>query len=188
MTGTVLVTGGSGYIAGFIIRQLISEGWSVQTTIRNLSKEGDVRNLLAVDNSKLKFFEADLGSDQGWAEAMAGCSHVAHVASPFPAALPKHEDELIVPARDGALRVLRAAKAAGVKRFVMTSSAAAIAYGHPERIRTFTEADWTDARNAAPVTCPKYTRAGSINPATAGSPTQPRPSEASVMPNCVAEI
>ena len=145
MTGTVLVTGGSGYIAGFIIRQLISEGWSVQTTIRNLSKEGDVRNLLAVDNSKLKFFEADLGSDQGWAEAMAGCSHVAHVASPFPAALPKHEDELIVPARDGALRVLRAAKAAGVKRFVMTSSAAAIAYGHPERIRTFTEADWTDA-------------------------------------------
>lgn len=145
MTGTVLVTGGSGYIAGFIIRQLISEGWSVQTTIRNRSKEGDVRNLLAVDNSKLKFFEADLGSDQGWAEAMAGCSHVAHVASPFPAALPKHEDELIVPARDGALRVLRAAKAAGVKRFVMTSSAAAIAYGHPERIRTFTEADWTDA-------------------------------------------
>ena len=145
MTGTVLVTGGSGYIAGFIIRQLVSEGWSVQTTIRNLSKEADVRDLLAVDNSKLKFFEADLGSDQGWAEAMAGCSHVAHVASPFPAALPKHEDELIVPARDGALRVLRAAKAAGVNRFVMTSSAAAIAYGHPERIRTFTEADWTDA-------------------------------------------
>ena len=69
MTGTVLVTGGSGYIAGFIIRQLISEGWSVQTTIRNRSKEGDVRNLLAVDNSKLKFFEADLGSDQGRSEA-----------------------------------------------------------------------------------------------------------------------
>ena len=147
MTGTVLVTGGSGYIGGFIIRQLVHEGWTVHTTIRNLGREAEVRNLLAVDNAKIKFFAADLGSDAGWAEAMAGCSHVAHVASPFPTALPKHEDELIIPARDGALRVLRAAKAAGVKRFVMTSSAAAIAYGHGEKVRTFTEADWTDPKS-----------------------------------------
>jgi dihydroflavonol-4-reductase len=145
MTGTVLVTGGSGYIAGYIIRQLVAEGWIVHTTIRSLAKEAIVRKSLAVDDSKVKFYAADLGSDEGWPEAMAGCSHVAHVASPFPAALPKHEDELIIPARDGALRVLRAAKAAGIKRFVMTSSAAAIAYGHPEKVRTFTEADWTDA-------------------------------------------
>jgi dihydroflavonol-4-reductase len=144
MAGTVFVSGGSGYIAGFLIRQLIDAGWSVHTSIRDLAKESAVRATLAVDNSKLKFFAADLTSDAGWAEAMAGCSHVAHVASPLPTDAPKHEDELIVPARDGALRALRAAKAAGVKRFVMTSSMAAIAYGHGGTKSVFTEADWTD--------------------------------------------
>lgn len=144
MAGTVFVSGGSGYIAGFLIRQLIDAGWSVHTSIRDLAKESAVRATLAVDNSKLKFFAADLTSDAGWAEAMAGCSHVAHVASPLPTDAPKHEDELIVPARDGALRALKAAKAAGVKRFVMTSSMAAIAYGHGGTKSVFTEADWTD--------------------------------------------
>ena len=144
MTGTVFVSGGSGYIAGFLIRQLIGAGWMVHTSIRDLAKEGAVRATLRVDNSKLKFFAADLMSDAGWAEAMAGCSHVAHVASPLPTDAPKHEDELIVPARDGALRALKAAKAAGVKRFVMTSSMAAIAYGHGGTKSVFSEADWTD--------------------------------------------
>ncbi len=152
MAGTVLVTGGSGYIAGYLIRQLIAEGWTVNTTIRSLSREAKVRELLAVDNSKLHFFAADLENDAGWAEAMAGCTHVAHVASPLPSNAVKHEDELIVPAREGALRALRFAKAAGVKRFVMTSSAAAIAYGHPRGEYTFTEADWTnvDHKDAYP--------------------------------------
>ena len=144
MTGTVFVSGGSGYIAGFLIRQLIDAGWTVHTSIRDLAKESAVRATLSVDNSKLKFFAADLMSDTGWAEAMAGCSYVAHVASPLPTDAPKHEDELIVPARDGALRALKAAKAAGVKRFVMTSSMAAIAYGHGGTKSVFTEADWTD--------------------------------------------
>ncbi len=144
MTGTVFVSGGSGYIAGFLIRQLIDAGWMVHTSIRDLAKEGAVRATLSVDNSKLKVFAADLMSDAGWAEAMAGCSHVAHVASPLPTDAPKHEDELIVPARDGALRALKAAKAVGVKRFVMTSSMAAIAYGHGGTKSVFTEADWTD--------------------------------------------
>ena len=144
MAGTVFVSGGSGYIAGFLIRQLVAEGWTVHTSIRDLAKEAAVRESLAVDDGKLKFFAADLMSDAGWAEAMAGCSHVAHVASPLPAAAPKHDDELIVPARDGALRALRAAKAAGVTRFVMTSSMAAIAYGHGKGKHVFTEADWTD--------------------------------------------
>jgi dihydroflavonol-4-reductase len=144
MTSTVLVSGGSGYIAGFLIRQLVSEGWTVHTTVRSLAKEDAVRQLLAVDNSRLKFFAADLNADAGWAEAMAGCSHVAHVASPLPAGVPKDANELIVPARDGALRALRAAKAAGVKRFVMTSSVAAIAYGRGRGVHHFTEADWTD--------------------------------------------
>lgn len=144
MAGTVLVTGGSGYIAGFLIRQLIAAGWMVHTTIRSLSREAKVRALLAVDNDKLRFFSADLENDAGWAEAMAGCSHVAHVASPFPPGVPKHEDELIVPAREGALRALRFARDAGVTRFVMTSSAAAVAYGKLQGETPFTEADWTD--------------------------------------------
>jgi dihydroflavonol-4-reductase len=144
MSGTVLVTGGSGYIAGYLIRQLVSEGWTVHTTVRSLAKEAAVRELLKVDNSRLKFFAADLMADAGWAEATAGCSHVAHVASPLPTGIPKDANELIVPARDGVLRALRAAKAAGVQRFVMTSSVAAISYGRGRGVHHFTEADWTD--------------------------------------------
>ncbi len=144
MTDQVLVSGGSGYIAGFLIRQLVAEGWMVHTTVRSLAKEAAVRQLLALDNSRVKFFAADLNADAGWAEAMQGCSHVAHLASPLPAGVPKDADELIRPARDGALRALRAARAAGVKRFVMTSSVAAIAYGRGRGVHHFTEADWTD--------------------------------------------
>jgi dihydroflavonol-4-reductase len=144
MAGTVFVSGGSGYIAGFLIRQLVAEGWRVHATVRDLGKEQEVRDALAVDNNRLRFFAADLMRDEGWAEAMAGCSHAAHVASPIPPTVPRHEDELVVPAREGALRALRAAKTAGVRRFVMTSSAAAIAYGHGKGVRTFTEKDWTN--------------------------------------------
>ncbi len=144
MSGTVLVTGGSGYIAGFLIRLLIERGWTVNTTIRNLAREPEVRAALGVPAERLRFFAADLERDDGWAEAMAGCSHVAHVASPFPAE--KMPDEaLIRPARDGALRALRFAKEAGVERFVLTSSVAAVAYGHePLNGDLYTEADWTD--------------------------------------------
>lgn len=144
MTGKALVTGGSGYIAGFVIRQLIAEGWHVNTTIRSLARETDVRRALDVPADKLTFFAADLLSDAGWADAVAGCSLVAHVASPLPTGAVKHEDDLIVPARDGALRALRFAKAAGVSRVVMTSSVAAIAYGHGKKVGRYTEADWTN--------------------------------------------
>ena len=143
MSDHVFVSGGSGYIAGFLIRQLVAEGWTVHTTVRSLDRESAVRKLLAVDDSRLRFFQADLNADAGWAEAMAGCSHAAHLASPLPSGVPKHADELVKPARDGALRALRAAKAAGIKRFVMTSSVAAISYGRGRGERSFTEADWT---------------------------------------------
>lgn len=144
MPGTVLVTGGSGYIAGFTIRQLVAEGWTVHTTIRSLDREQQVRDILDVDNAKLRFFAADLMNDAGWAEAMAGCTHVAHLASPLPSASPRDENDLIVPARDGALRALRFAKQAGVERVVMTSSMAAIAYGVDRGEYTFSEKDWTN--------------------------------------------
>lgn len=144
MSGRVLVTGGSGYIGGFVIRALAAQGWQINTTIRNLSREGEVRGWLGVPDGQISFFAADLLSDAGWAEANAGCSHVVHVASPLPSGAVRHEDDLIVPARDGALRALRFAKAAGVDRFVMTSSVAAIAYGHGKKNARYTEADWTD--------------------------------------------
>ena len=144
MTKTVLVSGGSGYIAGFTIQQLLAEGWTVHTTVRNLAREAALRPLLGGTPETLKFFAADLTADAGWAEAMAGCSHVAHVASPFNSEPPKHEDDLIVPAREGVLRALRFAKAAGVERFIQTSSVAAIAYGHGKGQHLFTENDWTN--------------------------------------------
>src|SRR4030081_3350045 len=134
---TVLVTGGSGFIGSHIILQLLTAGHQVRTTVRSLRREGDVRAMLkeggAEPGDRVSFVAADLESDAGWPEAVAGCDYVLHVASPFPQTLPKHEDELIVPAREGALRVLRAARDAGVKRVVLTSSFAAIGYGHPPR-------------------------------------------------------
>ena len=139
----VLVTGGSGYIAGYLFRQLVAAGWQVHTTVRSLAREGAVRALLAVDDTKLRCFPADLQADAGWDAAEAGCRHVLHLASPLPAGVPRHADALIVPARDGALRVLRAARAAGVQRFVMTSSVAAVASGRGRGVHHFTEADWT---------------------------------------------
>lgn len=144
MGGHVLVTGGSGYIGGFVIQQLIAEGWTVNTTIRSLKREAAVRQTLAVPADRLHFFQADLLADAGWAEAVTGCSHVVHVASPLPNGAVKHENDLIIPAREGALRAVRFASAAGVKRVVMTSSVAAIAYGHGKTIGTYTEADWTN--------------------------------------------
>ncbi|MBV8800883.1 MAG: aldehyde reductase [Alphaproteobacteria bacterium] len=145
---TVLVTGGSGFIGSYCILQLLEAGHQVRTTVRNLARESDVRAMLKTGGGqaqdRLSFYSADLMSDAGWAEAVNGCDHVLHVASPFPATLPKHEDELIVPAREGALRVLRAARDAGVKRLVLTSSFAAIGYGHKAQTMPFDETSWTD--------------------------------------------
>ena len=145
---TVLVTGGSGFIASHTILQLLAAGHAVRTTVRNLKREDEVRAMLknggAEPGESLKFFQADLESDAGWAKASAGCDYVQHIASPFPATVPKNEDELIVPAREGALRVLRAAREAGVQRVVLTSSFAAVGYGHAPQEAPFDETRWTD--------------------------------------------
>jgi nucleoside-diphosphate-sugar epimerase len=146
--GTILVTGGSGFIGSHIILQLLAAGHQVRTTVRDLSREPDVRALLrqggAEAGNRLSFVAADLKDDAGWPQAVAGCEFVQHVASPFPQGIPKHEDELIVPAREGALRVLRASRDAGVKRVVLTSSFAAIGYGQPPQQAPFDESNWTD--------------------------------------------
>ncbi|KRC82516.1 SDR family oxidoreductase [Sphingomonas sp. Root241] len=144
----VLVTGGSGFVGSHVILQLLAAGHEVRTTVRSLSREAEVRTTLAAAGAdagdRLSFFAADLEKDDGWGEAAAGCDYVHHVASPFPPAQPKDEDELIRPAREGTLRVLRAARDAGVKRIVVTSSFAAVGYGHGQRDTPYTEADWTD--------------------------------------------
>ena len=145
---TVLVTGGSGFIGSHSILQLLAAGHQVRTTVRDLKREVDVRAMLkqggAEPGDRLSFIAADLENDAGWAEATAGCEYVLHVASPFPRTLPKHEEELIVPAREGALRVLRASRNAGVKRVVLTSSFAAIGYGQKPQDTPFDETNWTD--------------------------------------------
>jgi len=145
---TVLVTGGSGFIGSHCILQLLTAGHQVRTTVRNLKREADGRAMLkqggAEPGDRLSFFAADLEKDAGWPQAVAGCEYVLHVASPFPANIPQNEDELIVPAREGSLRVLRAARDAGVKRVVLTSSFAAIGYGQKPQNKPFDESNWTD--------------------------------------------
>lgn len=145
---TVLVTGGSGFVGSHVVLLLLRAGHVVRTTVRSLTREASVREMLSgagVDaDARLAFFAADLEHDEGWAEAVAGCDYVIHVASPMPAAAPKTEDEVIVPARDGVLRVLRAARDANVKRVVLTSSCGAVYYGHPPQAAPFDETSWTD--------------------------------------------
>jgi len=145
---TVLVTGGSGFIGSHAILALLAAGHQVRATVRDLKREPEVRALLrqggAEPGERLTLFAADLMQDKGWAEAVAGCEYVLHVASPLPSYVPRDENELIVPAREGALRVLRASRDARVRRVVLTSSFAAIGYGHKPRTAPFTEADWTD--------------------------------------------
>ncbi len=148
--GLVVVTGGSGYIAGYCIAQLLSDGWHVRTTVRNLARAEDARatiGKIAANAGAIEFMAADLNSDAGWANAVAGADYVLHVASPLSVVDPKSDNEVVRPARDGALRVLKASRDAGVKRVVMTSSIAAIIYGRGEREEPFTEADWTDETN-----------------------------------------
>ena len=144
----VLVTGGSGFIGSHCILQLLQAGYRVRTTVRSLKREADVRALLKVGCSepgdRLTFAAADLMGDEGWPAAVAGCDFVLHVASPFPSTVPTHEDELIAPAREGALRVLRASRDAGMKRVVLTSSFAAVGYGHKPQSEPFDETSWTD--------------------------------------------
>ena len=144
---TVLVTGGSGFLGGWCVIELLRRGHTVRTTVRSLAREPQVRTAVGSEvdpGDRLAVLAADLMSEDGWAEAIDGCDYVLHVASPFPPKQPKDPDELIVPAREGTLRVLRAGLDAGVKRVVVTSSVAAIRLGAGAEARALDERDWTD--------------------------------------------
>jgi nucleoside-diphosphate-sugar epimerase len=147
--GTVLVTGGSGFIGGWCVIGLLQQGYTVRATVRNLGGESAVRAALGkvVDaQDRLSFYAAELTADAGWDEATDGCDYVLHVASPLGIAEPKDPDVLIVPAREGAKRAIRAAIKAGVRRVVMTSSVAATSKGVRAGDSVSDETVWTDAK------------------------------------------
>lgn len=152
MSKTVLVTGASGFIAKHIVLQLLEAGYTVRGTVRDLSRGADVMDAVrphltdASDlETRLTFTALDLTQDDGWGAAMTDVDVLMHTASPFPMVQPKDENDLIRPAVDGALRALRAADAAGVKRVVMTSSTAAISGSPlPAGDTSYDETNWTD--------------------------------------------
>jgi nucleoside-diphosphate-sugar epimerase len=150
----VLVTGATGFIAGHCIEELLTHGYAVRGTVRN-RVTADVAHLHAMaerTGGSLELVEARLDADEGWAAAAAGCTYVWHLASPNPPETPKDENEIIKPAVDGTLRLLRAAAASGtVRRVVLTSSCSAIIDGHePDNSRVFTEADWSIVERCEP--------------------------------------
>jgi nucleoside-diphosphate-sugar epimerase len=147
----VLVTGASGFIAKHCIAEMLRRDYEVRATVRNLARTDDARRGIeqaGAGSDKVTFVAADLLNDVGWDEAMAGCTYVLHVASPFPMKNPKDDDEVIRPARDGAVRVLKAARRAGVKRVVLTSSIVAVTLAWPEAPTgyVFDETDWTNPK------------------------------------------
>jgi dihydroflavonol-4-reductase len=148
MAELVLVTGGTGFIAQHCILALLADGYRVRTSVRSLAREQEVRQHLKVGGAepgeRLFFVQADLSADEGWAEAVAGCAFVIHGASPTPSGNQVTEEDWIRPAVDGNLRVLRAARDAGVRRVVLTSASGAIIAGHTSRSQPFDETDWSD--------------------------------------------
>ena len=145
----MLVTGASGFIASHCIIQLLGQGYRVRGTLRDMTRADSMAAVIgrhvASGSADLSFVQADLMDDSGWGPAAEGCEFVLHVASPVPIDSPKDPNALIAPAREGTLRVLRAARDNGVKRVVLTSSTAAVSYGEGGRPHAdFTEEDWTD--------------------------------------------
>ncbi len=144
----VLVTGGTGFVGSHVILQLLQQGYRVRTTLRSLSRKEEVTDMMRTggltDLTNLSFFEADLLKDDNWDKAVANCDYVLHVASPIFIHLPKNEDDMIRPAVEGTLRVLKAARDAGVKRVVMTSNFGAVGYSHKDQTKLITEESWTN--------------------------------------------
>ena len=149
----VFISGISGFIGTHITIEGIRRGYHITGTTRSLKKEEEVKKIIAniLGEEALKsltIFHCDLNSSDGWANAMKGCDAILHVASPFPMGLPKHEDDLILPARNGVKHVFEAALKNNIHRIVQTSSIAAIMYGHEPGKTDFTEEDFTNINGA----------------------------------------
>ncbi|MEM1325565.1 MAG: aldehyde reductase [Bacteroidota bacterium] len=147
--GKVLLTGVTGFLGSHTTIQLLEKGYEIIGTMRDLKRQEEIRTIIERHTDKgehLIFAEADLSDEAIWTELTKGVDYVQHIASPFPRTLPKHEDDLILPAKNGTLHILKAAEANGVKRVVLTSSSGAIIYGKDkdQRSGTYTESDWTD--------------------------------------------
>jgi nucleoside-diphosphate-sugar epimerase len=143
---TVLVTGGTGFVASHCISRLLQKGYKVRTTLRSMNRKNEVLDMQP-SGENLEFIEADLGKDKNWDDAVKNCKYILHVASPFLSQMPKDENEMIRPAVDGTLRVLKAARDAGVKRVVMTSNFGAVGYSHKDPNTVITEEEWTDPKD-----------------------------------------
>ena len=147
-SATVLVTGGTGFVGSHCVLQLLHKGYNVRTTLRSMGRRNELIEMLKTGGittiDKLEFIEAELMKDDNWDEAVSGCKYVLHVASPLPAKMPKDGEEIIRPAVDGTLRVLKAARDAGVKRVVLTSNFGAIGYSHKDPNTVITEEEWTN--------------------------------------------
>ena len=144
---TIVVTGGSGFIAAHCLVQALDAGHTVRTTVRSLAREAEVRAMVkagGASDEKLQVARADLDSDAGWSDVIRGADFVLHVASPTLATASTRVDDFVRPAREGVLRVLRASRDHGVRRVVLTSAFGAVGYGHPNREAPFTENDWTN--------------------------------------------
>lgn len=148
MNETVLVTGGTGFVGAHCILQLLEKDYKVRTTLRSLNRKSEVLEMLKVGGitafDHLEFIEADLTKDTNWNQAVEGCDYVLHVASPIFLRVPKDENEMILPAVEGTIRILKAARNAGVKRVVMTSNFGAVGYSHKDTTKLITEESWTD--------------------------------------------
>lgn len=144
----VFVTGASGFIAKHILRELLEQGYEVRASVRSGRRKDELEELFP--DARLEFAMLDLTKDDGWQDALKGCEVLIHTASPFPLTEPKDPQELIRPAVDGTLRAMRAARAAGIKRVILTSSCAAIyKQADKPKMQPSDEVNWTSPEDPA---------------------------------------
>lgn len=153
----VMITGATGYVAGWIVKELLEKGLTVHAPIRNIKDTKKFQHLLDLEKTSagaIKFFEADLLVDGSYKEAMEGCEIVFHTASPFKLNVDNAQKELIEPALMGTRNVLdQVNQTPSVKKVVLTSSCVAVSGDNTDVSKTkngrFTEDDWNETSSEA---------------------------------------
>lgn len=148
----VLLTGVTGFLGSHTTIRLLNKDFDVIGTLRSKDRISSIRETIgkySPNINNLTFAEADLSDEEIWLDLTKDVDYVLHIASPFPRELPKHENDLIEPAKRGTLNILKAATANSVKRVVMVSALGTITYGKTkeELSSVFDEDDWTDESN-----------------------------------------